>query len=216
MLFDIIQYLRDIDQIIFHYINEHGIFIYFLLFAVIFSKTAFVILSFLPGDSTLFTSGTLAAMDKLDLMILFILFILATSLADSNNYYIGKTFNKFPIQSRLLKHFLSEQTIEKAHEFFMENNRIAITFSRFFPFTRTMIPFVSGYTGFSYRTFLRYNFLGAVVWTTVWLFSGFLLGKIPWVEANLVLTISLISIIGFGITGIAYLKQVKKKQKVPV
>lgn len=216
MLFDIIQYLREIDQIIFHYINEYGIFIYLLLFAIIFTKTAFVILTFLPGDSTLFTSGTLAAMDKLDLMVLFILFLLATSLADSNNYCIGKTFKKFPPQFKPLKRFISEQTVEKAHEFFSEYDRVAITFSRFLPFTRTMIPFISGYTGLSYWTFLRYNFLGAIVWTTVWLFSGFLLGNIPWVEDNLVLTISLISVFSFGFTGIAYLKQVRKKQKVPV
>ena len=213
MSLNIIQSLREIDQIIFHYINELDIYIYLLLFALIFTKTAFVILAFLPGDSTVFTSGTLAAMDKLDLMVLFILYILATTLADSNNYFIGKNLQKLPPRFRPLKRLISEQTIEKAHAFLMEYDRVAITFSRFVPLMRTMIPFISGYTGFSFWTFLRYNILGAITWTAVWLFSGYLLGNISWVENNLVLTLGIISIFVFGITGIAYVKQFKKKQK---
>jgi membrane-associated protein len=214
VVIDIIQYLREIDQIIFHYIKELGIYIYFLLFAIVFTKTAFVILTFLPGDSTVFTSGTLAAIDKLDLFVLFFLFILATSLADSNNYYIGKTIKKLHPRFRPLQRFIPENAIEKAHQFLMEYDRVAITFSRFVPLMRTMIPFISGYTGFSFWTFFRYNFVGAILWTSVWLFGGSLLGNIPWVENNLVLTLTIISIFVFAFTGYAYVKQFKKKQKI--
>lgn len=216
MLLDIIHFLREIDQLIFHYIKELGNYIYILLFAVVFTKTAFVILTFLPGDSTVFTSGTLAAIGKLDLMILFIIFIAATTLADSNNYYIGKIVRKIPRERNLFMRFISESATEKAHQFLIEYDRVAITFSRFVPLMRTMTPFISGYTGFSYWKFLRYNFFGAIIWTAVWLFGGFLLGNIPWVEDNLVLTLSVISVFVFGFTGLAYLKQFKKKRDLSV
>lgn len=212
MLHDIIQFLREIDQVIFHYIEEIGIYIYLLLFAVIFTKTAFVILTFLPGDSTIFTSGTLAALGKLDLIVLFILFIAATTLADSNNYFIGRSIRKIPAQHNLFMKIVSEDKVQKAQHFLENYDRVAITFSRFVPLMRTMTPFISGYTNFSYSTFLRYNFAGAIIWTTVWLAGGFVLGNIPWVESNLVLTLSIISIVVFGITGLAYIKQFRKTQ----
>ncbi|MEK4628338.1 MAG: DedA family protein [Solibacillus sp.] len=212
MLIDIIQFLREIDQVIFRYIEELGLYIYLLLFAVVFSKTAFVIFTFLPGDSTVFTSGTLAAIGKLELWVLFILFIIATTLADSNNYFIGKTVRKIPRKRNIFMRFISDSTTEKAAQFLNDYDRIAITFSRFVPLMRTMTPFISGYTNFSYWTFLRYNFLGAVVWTSVWLGGGFILGNISWVEDNLVLTLSVITVLVFAFTGYAYLKQFKKKQ----
>lgn len=213
MLLEFIQFLREIDKVIFYYIKELGVYIYLLLFAVIFTKTAFVLLTFLPGDSTVFTSGTLAAIDKLDLIVLFIVFILATTLADSNNYYIGKTIQKIPLKYRPLERFIPDQTIEKAHQFLINYDRVAITFSRFVPLMRTMTPFISGYMNYSYWKFVRYNFAGAVIWTAVWLFGGYLLGNVPWVEDNLVLTLAIISVFVFGFTGYAYVKQFKKKQK---
>lgn len=213
MLLDIIQFLREIDQVIFYYLEELGLYVYLLLFAVVFSKTAFVILTFLPGDSTVFTSGTLAAMGKIDILILFILFIVATTLADSNNYLIGKLVRKTPPKRNLITRFISEENTQKALKFLENYDRVAITFSRFVPLMRTMTPFISGYTNFSYRIFLRYNFLGAVLWTAVWLGAGFILGDIPWVEQNLVLTLSLITIIILLFTGFAYLRQMKKKKQ---
>lgn len=212
MLLDFINFLREIDQVIFHYIKELGLYIYILLFAVVFTKTAFVILTFLPGDSTVFTSGTLAAIGKLDLLTLLILFIVATALADSNNYLIGKTVRKIPPKRNIFMRFISEETTSKALLFLQDYDRVAITFSRFVPLMRTMTPFISGYSGFSYWKFLRYNFIGAVLWTIVWLGGGFLLGNIPWVEDNLVLTLTIISIFVFGFTGYAYIKQFKKKK----
>ena len=212
MLLDFINFLREIDQVIFHYIKELGLYIYILLFAVVFTKTAFVILTFLPGDSTVFTSGTLAAIGKLDLLTLLILFIVATALADSNNYLIGKTVRKIPPKRNIFMRFISEETTSKALLFLQDYDRVAITFSRFVPLMRTMTPFISGYSGFSYWKFLRYNFIGAVLWTIVWLGGGFLLGNIPWVEDNLVFTLTIISIFVFAFTGYAYIKQFKKKK----
>ncbi|MER1957024.1 MAG: VTT domain-containing protein [Solibacillus sp.] len=210
MLLDIIQFLRGIDQVIFYYIEELGLYIYLLLFAVVFTKTAFVILTFLPGDSTVFTSGTLAALGKIDLVVLFVLFIVATTLADSNNYLIGRSVRKIPPKRNLIMRVVSEEQVQKAQHFLQQYDNVAITFSRFVPIMRTMTPFISGYTNFSYSRFLRYNFIGAVLWTTVWLGSGFILGNVPWVEENLVLTLTIITALVMLLSALAYLRQIKK------
>ena len=210
MLLDIIQFLRGIDQVIFYYIDELGLYVYLLLFAVVFTKTAFVILTFLPGDSTVFTSGTLAALGKIDLIVLLVLFVVATTLADSNNYLIGRSVRKIPPKRNLFMRVISEERAAKAQHFLQQYDRVAITFSRFIPLMRTLTPFIAGYSNFSYSKFLYFNFIGAVLWTTVWLGTGFILGNIPWVEENLVLTLSVITAIVMIFSGIAYIRQIKK------
>ena len=42
-------------------VQDYGVWIYLILFAVIFSETGFVVTPFLPGDSLLFVAGALAA-----------------------------------------------------------------------------------------------------------------------------------------------------------
>ncbi|QCR34489.1 hypothetical protein C1N55_11615 [Lysinibacillus sp. SGAir0095] len=194
---EIIEVLRKLDSELYYYIDQFGIYIYLLLFLIVFGKTGFVILSFLPGDSLLFASGAIAAVGELNIFILLILLFVATSLADSNNFLIGHAFKKIPTDKNYLTKVIPQSSIDKASDFLSEYEKIAITFSRFIPFMRTMIPFIAGFTGHSYNTFVRYNVLGALIWTFVWLGTGFGLGNIPWVEDNLLFTLALITVIMF-------------------
>lgn len=213
---DIIEFLRMLDSELYYYIKKFGIYIYFLLFAIVFSKTAFVILTFLPGDSLVFASGTLAAIDKLNIIVLFCLYFVATALADSNNFLIGRTMGKIPNNQKVVLRFLPDQAILKARDFLESYDRIAITFSRFVPLMRTMTPFVAGYTGFSYWKFVRFNVIGALLWTTIWVGTGYVLGNIPWVEKNLFFTLGLISTLVLIPTVFAYIKQFKKKKELNI
>ncbi|WP_235863182.1 VTT domain-containing protein [Ureibacillus sinduriensis] len=194
---NIFEVLRRLDSELYFYIDQFGIYIYLLLFLIVFGKTGFVILSFLPGDSLLFASGAIAAVGELNLIILFLLFFVATSLADSNNFFIGSTFKKIPADKNFLAKLIPQSSIEKASDFLHEYEKVAISFSRFIPLMRTMIPFIAGFTGHSYSNFVRYNVLGALIWTLIWLGSGFGLGNIPWVEENLLFTLALITMIMF-------------------
>lgn len=213
---DIIEFLRMLDSELYYYIKKFGIYIYFLLFAIVFSKTAFVILTFLPGDSLVFASGTLAAIDKLNIIVLFCLYFVATALADSNNFLIGRTMGKIPNNQKVVLRFLPDQAILKARDFLESYDRIAITFSRFVPLMRTMTPFVAGYTGFSYWKFVRFNVIGALLWTNIWVGTGYVLGNIPWVEENLFFTLGFISILVLIPTVFAYIKQFKKKKELNI
>lgn len=210
---EIFDFLRMIDTELYYYIKKFGIAIYLLLFTVVFTKTAFVVLTFLPGDSLVFASGTLAALDKLDIIALFVLYFIATTLADSNNYLIGRLFGKVPQEKSLLVRFIPSEAFARAKTFIEDYDRVALTFSRFIPLMRTMTPFMSGYTQYPYKKFVRYNVLGALLWTIVWLFSGYALGNIPWVADNLMFTLLLISGVVLIPTIYAYVKQMAKNRK---
>lgn len=207
---ELFELLRMLDSELYTYINKYGMYIYLLLFSIVFGKTGFVIFTFLPGDSLVFASGTLAALDKLNIFLLFILFFTATTLADSNNYLIGRLVNKFSSKKYLMK-LIPQSAIDKASNFLLEYDKVAITFSRFIPLMRTLTPFVAGFTNHSYRNFVSYNIIGALIWTTVWLGTGFGLGNIPWVENNLLFTLSLITLIMFIPSIYGFLSHLKKK-----
>jgi len=143
---EIIEVLRQLDSELYYYIDQFGIYIYLLLFLIVFGKTGLVIFSFLPGDSLLFASGAIAAVGELNIGILFILFFVATSLADSNNFLIGHAFKKIPAKKNYLIKIIPQSSIDKASDFLYEYEKVAITFSRFIPLMRTLIPFISGFT----------------------------------------------------------------------
>ena len=111
---EIIEFLRMIDTELYYYINKFGVYIYILLFAVVFSKTAFVVLTFLPGDSLVFASGTIAALDKLNIFTLFIVYFVATTFADSNNYLIGKLLGNVPQEKNIIFRFIPDTAVASA------------------------------------------------------------------------------------------------------
>ena len=207
---DIIDFLRYLDTELYYYIDQFGYFIYVLLFLIVYCKTGFVILTFLPGDSALFASGTLAAIGQLNVWVLFVLFFVATILADSQNYFIGSILKKLQLENSIFLKYLPSNAVDRAHRFLETYGKVAITFSRFVPLMRTMTPFISGYSSYSYNNFLRYNVIGAFIWTCVWLGGGYALGNIPWVANNLLLTLSLITLSVLAPTIIAYIRQMKK------
>ncbi|RHW38422.1 hypothetical protein D1B33_05950 [Lysinibacillus yapensis] len=209
---EIFEFFHKLDSELYLYINDFGIYIYLLLFLIVFGKTGFVILTFLPGDSLVFASGAIAAVGELNVFILFILFFVATSSADSNNFLIGRTFAKISSHNNHLTKIIPASTIDKAKEFLLNYDKVAITFSRFIPLMRTMTPFIAGFTGYSYSNFVRFNVLGALLWTLVWLGTGFALGNIPWVEENLLFTLALITIMMFIPAAYGFVSRFHKKE----
>ncbi len=206
----ILQVLYNIDTNLHYYLEVYGVAIYVLLFLVIYSKTAFIVLTFLPGDTTVFASGTFTAMGELELWVLFVLFITATTLGDSQNFLIGKYVGKMSSKNHFFITHISEEIVAKARNFLTDYGRVAIMFSRFVPLMRTSVPFVAGYTGFAYHSFFSFNLIGGLIWTSVWLGAGFILGNFTWVEEHLFVTLLLVSCTAFIPPLIGFIRKYKK------
>ena len=205
------DFISTLDINLKYYIQKYDIWVYVLLFLVVYAKTGFVITTFLPGDTLVFASGTLASIGQLNIWILILCFFVAALLGDNQNYCIGKTFRMINQKSPFLNRLIPEVVIEKAHNFLEKYGKVAITFSRFIPLMRTTLPFISGYTKFPYWLFVLNNMAGAVLWTTLWLGTGYLLGNITWVEKNLFLTLLLISAIAIAPSIVGFIKQYNEK-----
>lgn len=173
-------------------IQNYGNFVYILLFIVIFMETGLVLTPFLPGDSLLFISGTLASTGALNAYLLFFLISIAAILGDTVNYWIGNYFGE-----KVFSRFIKKEHLEKTRLFFNRYGKKTIVLARFIPIVRTFAPFVAGVGKMNYLTFLSYNIIGGIIWTAMFIFSGFYFGDIPFVKNNLAIIVFLIIITSF-------------------
>ncbi|MGG3806172.1 DedA family protein [Metabacillus fastidiosus] len=199
---DLYNFISNFDDNLIYFIDSYGELIYILLFLLVYLKTAFVILTFIPGDSLVFASGALAALDMLNLWILLCLFIAATISGDCQNFSLGTMVKKLHHSKKTKLRLISDSKIETAQNFLQKYGQLSIILARFVPLMRTTVPFVGGFTSYPFSVFFKYNSLGGIAWTAFWLSAGLLLGNLTWVENNLVLSLFLFSIVPFIIPAI--------------
>ena len=183
------------------FVQNHGTWIYGLLFLIVFCETGLVVLPLLPGDSLLFTAGVLAGNvnNNLDVGLIIILLIIAALLGDNTNYFIGKFLAKKGEGAKLFGIFtIKKEYIDKTHSFYEKHGSFAIIVARFVPIFRTFAPFVAGVGSMKYSRYITFCIIGAILWVTVITLAGYFLGNIPWVQHNfekIVLGIVLVSVL---------------------
>jgi len=193
---ELISFIMHIDVHLEEIIHKFGNLSYFVLFAIVFVETGVVIFPFLPGDSLLFASGTLAAaMGAFNMWILIPVFLAAAILGDTMNYHIGhKVGTSIPPKS-FLGRVVKKERMEAAEKFFNKHGGKTIVIARFMPFIRTFIPFVAGASKMKYGYFIMYNILGAVLWVFSCTLLGYFFGNIPIIKDNFSTVLILIILI---------------------
>jgi membrane-associated protein len=175
------KHLLDIAQ-------EHGAWIYAVLFLIVFCETGLVVTPFLPGDSLLFVAGTLAGAGTMNIHFMVLLLILAAIAGDSVNFAIGRW-----IGPRVFRYddswFFKKAYIERTHRYFERFGGRTIIIARFVPIVRTYAPFVAGIGAMQYRRFFMFNVTGAIIWVALIGYAGYLFGNVPVVKNNLTLVI---------------------------
>ena len=188
MLTTLFYSLLGLDQSLASVAAQHGPWLYALLFLVIFAETGLVVFPFLPGDSILFIAGTLVATADLNVHMLVGTLIAAAILGDSVNYAVGHYIGP-RVFDRPDSRWFRQEHLRRTHAFYEKYGGVTIIIGRFIPIIRTFAPFLAGVAGMSYRKFLPYNIIGAVLWICSLVYAGFLFGNIPWVKQNLSLIV---------------------------
>lgn len=144
---------------------------------IVFIETGLLVGFFLPGDSLLFTAGLLMATGVITTPIWIAAPVigLAAFIGDQVGYQIGKAsgprvFNK--PDSR----FFRREYVDKTHAYFERFGGRTIIIARFIPIVRTFAPVVAGVARMPYRTFVTYNFIGALLWGVGVTLLGYWLG----------------------------------------
>lgn len=194
MIFQLFEVIMHIDKYLQILVNQYSVATYIILFLIIFFETGIVLAPFLPGDSLLFAAGALAATGSFNVAFLFLIITLASVMGDTLNYHIGKFIGPkiFTKESSL---FFRREYLIRAQEFYEKNGKKTIILARFIPIIRTFAPFVAGIGAMSYFVFLMYNITGAVLWSALFIFGGFLFGNISWIRERFGLFIIIVIII---------------------
>ena len=195
--FDIVLHL---DKHLAVMVQQYGIWIYAILFAIIFSETGFVVTPFLPGDSLLFVAGALAALGGMDIMILIAVLLAAAALGNTLNYQIGRFLGPKVFQWENSR-FFNKAALLKTHLFYETHGGKTLVISRFLPLFRTFAPFVAGIGAMTWARFTFFNLIGAFAWVVSLTLTGYFFGNLPWVQKNLsaviigIIAISLIPVV---------------------
>ncbi len=163
--------------------------LYGLIF-IIFAETGLMVGFFLPGDSLLITAGLFAARGDLNILVLIPCLILAAVCGNTTGYWIGNRAGR-ALYNRPNSLLFRREHLMQAHEFYERHGGKAITIAQFMPIFRTFTPVVAGAAQMTYRRFITFNVVGAVVWITSMLLAGYYLGRIvPDIEHRIHLVIA--------------------------
>ncbi len=193
------NHLFDIPYLVTHFGYIGIIIIVFLESGVFFP---------LPGDSLIFTAGLLAPRMGFSIITLVIIIFLAAFLGGMVGYYIGTKLDflyKYPLFKRIFK----KKYTDEAHIFLEKHGLSAMIMGRFVPVVRTFLPIVAGMVRMNYSKFLRYNALGAFVWSAVFVLGGYFLGRsFPQIQHYMLYVVIIIVLLSL-VPGLGHL--VKKK-----
>ncbi|KRO35571.1 MAG: hypothetical protein ABR54_05155 [Actinobacteria bacterium BACL15 MAG-120619-bin91] len=136
---------------------------YLTLFVIIYLETAVILAFFIPGDTLLFTAGLIVATsDDLNILTTAVIVTLGAFLGDQTAYRLGRRFGYGYITS---KNKTSLNNLLGKAELFYEKHGISSMFlARFYPWFRTLIPFLAGVAKMNAAKFGVVNLLSAITW----------------------------------------------------
>jgi membrane-associated protein len=175
--------ILHVDKTLGMLLDQYGLYVYAVLFAIIFCETGLVVLFFFPGDTLLFIAGAFCATGQMDLGLLILLLVVAAVSGNTLNFWIGEK-----IGQRVFTHdykWINKDALRRTHAFFEKHGGKTIILARFVPVVRTFAPFVAGVSDMTHTRFQLYNITGALLWVISLVTAGYFFGNIPVVRDHL-------------------------------
>jgi membrane-associated protein len=150
---------------------------YAILFLIVYLETALIFAFFIPGDTLLFSAGlVVAASSNLNIALTCTLISLAAFLGDQTAYHLGRKYGLTYITSRNRPGL--NAMLEKAKAFYLKYGKATIFLSRFYPWFRTLAPFLAGVSQMPRKKFILVNMLSAISWGTGITYLGYMANSI--------------------------------------
>jgi len=206
-LWDVVVHL---DQHLAALLQQHGTWIYALLFAIIFCETGLVVTPFLPGDSLLFVAGALWAAAGMDATALCVTLVAAAVSGDNVNYWIGRYLGPRVFRWENSRIF-NRRALDYTREFYARHGGKTVVIARWLPLVRTFAPFVAGIGKMAYPRFLLFSIGGAMLWVVALVYLGVFFGNLAVVKQNLTIAIFAIIVLSLSPLAVEFLRHRLKK-----
>jgi membrane-associated protein len=185
-----VNYVLNMDVYLAELVDKLGPWVYAAIAAVIFAETGLVVMPWLPGESLLLTSGTLAGSGILNILILAPVLFAAAFLGDVCNYLIGRYVGRHLLAKP--RRYLKPEHVAQATEFYERHGGMAIVFARFLPVVRTLAPFTAGVAGMEIHRLMFFAAIASGLWVTIFLGAGYWFGSYAWVQDYLAVALAVI------------------------
>ena len=164
------------QEFIISMMNQFGYIGVFLLIAIenIFPP--------IPSEVILLFGGFMTTYSKLNIVLMIIFATLGSLIGAIVLYYVGKILNKERLKKivsgkigKILR--LKNSDIDKADQWFDTKGNKTVFFCRFVPIVRSLISIPAGMSEMPMGKFLLYTTVGSLIWNTVLIILGAIVGE---------------------------------------
>lgn len=146
--------------------------LFILLITLSFAEAAAFVGFVLPGETSLLIGGVLAHEGVWPLWLFWLSAILGAIAGDSVGYEVGKHFGP-RIKNGRFGRFVGAKRWRLAEHIFAKYHGGAIFFGRSQALLRALVPALAGMHRVPYRTFLKWNAAGGLVFSTIVVVLGY-------------------------------------------
>jgi undecaprenyl-diphosphatase len=165
----LLQYLLDL-------VVRLGDWSYLIIFAAAALECAAFAGLLVPGESLVLASGFFAHRGILELDAVMAAAGMGAIAGDNIGYLLGARLGRDWLLRKGSRFGLRRKRLGQGEAFFQRHGPSAVFFGRFIGFARALVPFIAGASRMSYRKFVLYDALGAVLWTVGFVTLGYVLG----------------------------------------
>jgi membrane protein DedA with SNARE-associated domain len=146
--------------------------LFLLLTLFIFAEAAAFVGFVLPGETSLLIGGVLAHGKVWPLWLFLLVSIAAAITGDSVGYEVGKHFGP-KIEKNRIGRLIGEKRWRLAQYVFDKYDGWAIFFGRAQALLRALVPALAGINKVPYKTFLKWNAAGGIVFCSIVVILGY-------------------------------------------
>jgi membrane protein DedA with SNARE-associated domain len=156
-----------------HLLQDYG-------YSVVFGVIALEAMGMpLPGESMIIATGVYAAATgRLDISLVIAAATAGAIMGDNAGYLIGRTAG-FPLLTRYGRHVgLNDRRLTLGRYLFKKEGGKVVFVGRFIAILRTFVALMAGASKMEWKTFLFWNAVGGVVWSTLYGVGAYMLGDV--------------------------------------
>jgi membrane protein DedA with SNARE-associated domain len=164
--------MHILPEFVQHFIGSYGEIALFVLL------TLGIVGLPIPDETLLTFAGYLAAKGQLNPWLTAPACVLGSISGISMSYVIGRTAGGY-LATRFGRYIgITPTRLAKAHAWFERFGKWTLLFGYFIPGVRHLTGYIAGTTQLEYRYFAIFAYIGAAVWTLVFLAIGYFFGEI--------------------------------------
>jgi membrane protein DedA with SNARE-associated domain len=130
----------------------------------------------MPGEAALIAAAVLASQGKLSIELVIAIAASAAIVGDNIGYVLGRRYGRRLLERPGRTRERRQAALERGQHLFDRHGPKAVFLGRWVALLRIWAAWLAGIAGMRWRSFLLWNALGGIGWTSLYGFGAYLLG----------------------------------------